>query len=433
MSSDPVTPGPVTPDPMTPATLRAEVVSIGDELVHAGMIDTNSSYISGQLGALGVSVQRFTVVGDDPADLQDAIDGACRRADVVIATGGLGPTLDDRTREVVAKLLQEPLRFDEPSWQQLLAWFARHVREVPDSNRRQAELPQSATALVNAIGTAPGFRVTVHGAELFTLPGVPREMKLMLADHVLPAVQHLGALQPTAQACLRVLGPSEALLGERLAEFMKPGRNPAVGITASGGLLSVRLIGTADSKVAAAALCEQTAAELRPLLGDWLFVEGLQEMPELVLDRLLSQQRTVAFAESCTGGLCAARLTNLPGSSQVLQGGVVAYSNAAKQEFLAVPESLLEEHGAVSEPVAAAMAAGARERFAADCAIATTGIAGPAGGTDQKPVGTVCFAVATANEAGSTVTKAWTVPIANLGRTFVRDRAVHEVWRALLL
>ncbi len=418
---------------MSRGTLRAEIISIGDELVHAGLVDTNSSYISQQLGALGVAVQRFTVVGDGPDDLQDAIAGACRRADVVIASGGLGPTLDDRTREVVAKVLQEPLRFDDDSWQQVLAWFARHILTVPDSNRRQAELPQSATALANSVGTAPGFRVTVHGAELFVVPGVPREMKVLLTDHVLPAVQHLGALQPTAQACLRVMGPSEALLGERLGEFMLPGRNPAVGITASGGMLSVRLVGTADSEAVAATLCEQTAAELRPMLGEWLFAEGLKEVPELVLERLLGQQRTIAFAESCTGGLCAARLTDLPGSSQVFQGGVVAYSNAAKLELLGVPKVLLEEHGAVSEPVAAAMAAGARERFSADCAIATTGIAGPAGGTDDKPVGTVCFALATADDSGSTDSKAWTVRIPDLGRLFVRNRAVYEVWRALLL
>jgi len=418
---------------VTRGTLRAEIISIGDELVHAGLVDTNSSYISQQLGALGVAVQRFTVVGDGPDDLQDAIAGACRRADVVIASGGLGPTLDDRTREVVAKVLQEPLRFDDDSWQQVLAWFARHIRTVPDSNRRQAELPQSATALANSVGTAPGFRVTVHGAELFVLPGVPREMKVLLADHVLPALQHLGALQPTAQACLRVMGPSEALLGERLGEFMLPGRNPAVGITASGGMLSVRLVGTADSEATAATLCEQTAAELRPMLGEWLFAEGLKEVPELVLERLVGQQRTIAFAESCTGGLCAARLTDLPGSSQAFQGGVVAYSNAAKLELLGVPKALLEEHGAVSEPVAAAMAAGARERFSADCAIATTGIAGPAGGTDDKPVGTVCFALATADDSGSTDSKAWMVRIPDLGRLSVRNRAVYEVWRALLL
>ena len=415
------------------AGLIAEVVSIGDELLHTGMIDTNSSYIAGELENLGATVQRFTVVGDDPEHLRQAIDDACRRADVVVLTGGLGPTLDDRTREVVANVLGESLRFDEAAWQQVLAWFARFVREVPSSNRRQAELPQSAAVLANPVGTAPGFRVRVHRAELFALPGVPREMKVMLREQVLPAVRALGGLRPTAQACLRVLGPSEALLGERLEAFMHAGRNPAVGITASGGMLSVRLVGTADSEAEAAALCEQTAAELRPLLGKWLFAEGTKEVAELVLARLLADGRTVAFAESCTGGLCASRLTDLAGSSQVLQGGVVAYSNEAKQSLLGVPAQLLIEHGAVSEPVAAAMAAGARERFLADCAVAITGIAGPSGGTEQKPVGTVCFALATANAAGGTDTKAWTVPILDLGRRFVRDRAVYEVWRALLV
>ena len=414
-----------------PVTLRAEILSIGDELVHAGLIDTNSAYISGELGNLGVNVTRFTVVSDDPASLQEAMDHACERADVVIATGGLGPTRDDRTREVVAELLGEGLRFDEDSWQQVQAWFTRHVRGVPDSNRRQAELPESAVALRNPVGTAPGFRVQVRAAQLFALPGVPREMKVMLAEHVLPFVKDLGHLQPTAQACLRVLGPSEALLGERLGPFMHAGRNPAVGITASGGLLSVRLNATAPSKQEAEALCERTADELRPILGDWLFVEGTKEVPELVLDRLADQGQTIAFAESCTGGLCAARLTDLSGSSRVLMGGVVAYSNEAKHALLGVPTGLIDEHGAVSEPVAHAMAEGALQRFSASCAIATTGIAGPTGGTEEKPVGTVCFALAR-QANGSVDTKAWTVRIPDLGRMFVRNRAVHEVWRALL-
>jgi len=417
---------------MTAARVTAEIVSIGDELLHAGLIDTNSSYLSGELEKRGVSVTRFTVVGDDMADLQDSIAAACRRSDLVIATGGLGPTLDDRTREVVAKALGESLRFDEESWQQILAWFTRLKRPVPDSNRRQAEFPASAQALENKSGTAPGFRVKLHDADLFVLPGVPREMKAMLRAHVVPYVQTLAGLQPTAQACLRVLGPSEALLGERLEQFMKPGQNPLVGITASGGMMSVRLIGTAETVAAATELCEQTAAKMRPLVREWLFAEGMQTVPEMVFERLNTANQTIAFAESCTGGLCAARLTDLPGSSAVLQGGVVAYSNSAKQELLGVAAGLLEQHGAVSEEVAAAMAAGACQRFSADCAVATTGIAGPTGGTDQKPVGTVCFALARRDASGSIGSKAWTVRIPDLGRTFVRDRAVFEVWRALL-
>jgi nicotinamide-nucleotide amidase len=418
---------------VTGSPITGEIISIGDELLHAGLVDTNSTYLAAELDRIGVVVGRFTVVGDDPVDLQDAIASACQRADVVVATGGLGPTLDDRTREVVAALLNEPLRFHEESWNQTLAWFARHVREVPDSNRRQAELPQSASALSNSIGTAPGFRVRIHRADFFALPGVPREMKSMLQEQVLPVLQVLDDLTPTAQSCLRVLGPSEALLGQRLAEYMRPGRNPSVGVTASGGLLSVRLIATAKTSAEAGEMCERTCAELRPLLGEWLIGEGLESLPSLVLHRMSERGHTIAFAESCTGGLCAARLTDLPGASAVLLGGVVAYSNAAKQKFLGVPESILSAHGAVSEAVAASMAVGAKDRFGSDCAIATTGIAGPGGGSEKKPVGTVCFALATTSESGGTDVKAWTAHIPNLGRSFVRDRAVFEAWRALLL
>lgn len=405
----------------------AEVVAIGDELLHGGLLDTNSKYMATELEQLGAVVRRFTVVGDDPDQLRATLEEACGRADVVLATGGLGPTLDDRTRDVVAAALGEPLRFDEASWRDVLAWFERLQRPCPDSNRRQAELPASAEPIPNAVGTAPGFAVDLRGARLFALPGVPREMRVMLRDEVLPRVRALGGLTPTAQHLMRVLGPSEAMLGERIGAHMQPGRNPAVGITASGGVLTIRIVATAATQAAAAERCERTAAELRPCLGDWLFAEGDVSLPQLVLDRLRAQGRRVAFAESCTGGLCAARLTDRPGSSAVVQGGVVAYSNEAKQELLGVDPALLRAHGAVSEPVARAMAEGARRRFAADCALSTTGIAGPTGGSEAKPVGTVCLGYADA--AGA---RAWTVQIPDLGRSFVRDRAVFEVWRALL-
>lgn len=405
----------------------AEIVAIGDELLHGGLLDTNSKHIAQEVERRGAVVGRITVVGDDPGQLRDALQEACGRADVVLATGGLGPTLDDRTRDVAAELLGEPLRFDEGSWEQILAWFERFRRPCPESNRRQAELPDSAVALTNTVGTAPGFSARIGCATLFAMPGVPREMKVMLREQVLPRLQAIGALTPTAQRMLRVLGPSEAMLGERVGEFMSPGCNPQVGITASGGLLTVRIVATAETAEAAAERCEQTAATLRPRLGDWLLAEGEETLAELALRALAASGRTIAFAESCTGGLCAARLTDCPGSSAVLMGAVVAYSNAAKTAALGVPAALIEQHGAVSEQVAAAMAAGARDRFAAEVAIATTGIAGPSGGSEDKPVGTVCFGFADANGA-----EAWTVQIPALGRNFVRDRAVFEVWRALL-
>lgn len=408
-------------------TLVAEILAIGDELIHGALLDTNSKAIAGELERIGCVVHRFSVTSDDPGHLRAAIADACGRADVVVATGGLGPTLDDRTRDLVAEVLGGPLWFDPTSWQQIQDYLGKRGRTVPDSNKRQAMFPPGASPIANPVGTAPAFAVTVGRARLFALPGVPREMQHLLHRDVLPQIAALPGLTPTAQVWLRVLGPSEALLGERIEPFMVPGRNPAVGITASGGLLTIRIVGTAATREQALADCERTAAELRPLLGSWLFAEGTFELPDLVLQRLQRQGRTLALAESCTGGLLAARLTDVPGSSAVLRGGVVAYANEAKTALLGVEPALLQQHGAVSEPVALAMANGARVRFAADVAVATTGIAGPGGGSAQKPVGTVCFALATADGA-----RAWTVAIPDLGRTFVRDRAVFEVWRALL-
>jgi nicotinamide-nucleotide amidase len=408
-------------------TLVAEILAIGDELIHGALLDTNSKWLAGELERIGVTARRFTVTSDEPQQLRAAIEEACARADVVVATGGLGPTLDDRTRDVVAELLGGPLWFDEVSWNQVQHWFKKRGRPVPESNRRQALFPPGALPIENPAGTAPAFRVRIGRAEFFALPGVPREMQVLTAGALLPAVAELPGLQPTAQLWLRVLGPSEALLGERIEPFMVPGRNPAVGITASGGLLTVRIVGTADSRERAEAACEATAAQLRPLLGSWLFAEGLVELPELVVQRFAAAGQTLALAESCTGGQIAARLVDVAGASKVFLGGVVAYGNVSKMDLLGVPEALLREYGAVSEPVATAMAEGARRRFQADFAVSTTGIAGPDGGTPDKPVGTVCFALAGANG-----TKAWTVRIADLGRAFVRDRAVFEVWRALL-
>jgi len=228
-------------------TVVGEILAIGDELVHGAMLDTNSKWLAGELERIGVVVHRFTVTSDDPVELRTAIADCCARADVVVATGGLGPTLDDRTRDVVAELRGGPLVFDPVAWQQVQDWLQSRRRPVPESNRRQAMLPPGATSIPNGNGTAPGFEVQLGRGRFFALPGVPREMQVMLREHVLPVVQAMPGLLPTAQRWLRVLGPSEAALGERIEPFMVAGRQPAVGITASGGLLTVRVVGTGTS------------------------------------------------------------------------------------------------------------------------------------------------------------------------------------------
>ncbi len=412
---------------MSGAIRTAEILSIGDELIHGSNLDTNARWLAQLLERHGLAVERFTVVGDDPALLQRAMDEACRRVDVVVATGGLGPTLDDRTRDVAAQLAGGPLWFDPASWQAILDYLRARNRPIPDSNRRQAEFPPGAVVLSNPVGTAPAFRVRIHRAELFAFPGVPREMKKLAEDHLAPWLEKLPGTQPIAQQCLAVLGPSEALLGERIEPFMVAGREPAVGVTASGGLLTIRVVARGADLDAARAACEATSAQIRPLLGDWLLAEGEATLQELAARRLVARNVTVAAAESCTGGLLSAKLAEVPGVSAVFLGSVVSYANEVKVAALGVDPQLLQQHGAVSEQVTAAMAQGACARLGARLGLSVSGIAGPGGGTPEKPVGTICFGLCL---DGAVTT--WTLRFPDLGREFLRERAAIELLASIL-
>lgn len=411
-------------------SVRAEVVAIGDELAHGHCADTNGAWLAAALEAEGFVVRRLHVVGDAEGDIAEVLREACARADVVVMTGGLGPTLDDRTREAAAAAAGVGLAHDEAAWREILAWFEHIGRKVvPESNRRQATFPVGADVLPNACGTAPGFALRCRQALVFALPGVPREMKAMFAAGVLPRLAAVSGRRPaaTAFAQLQVLGPTEATLGERLAVFMADGRNPAVGITASDGLLTVRIAARAGDRAAADALCAADVEALRAVLGDTLLLEGEGPVQAALVERLVQTRTTLAVAESCTAGMLASTLADVPGVSKVLAGGVVAYANEVKVRDLEVPAELLAREGAVSEPVAVAMAQGAARRFGVRASAAITGIAGPDGGTPDKPVGTVCIATSIDGEASVCTRR-----IVNLGRAFVRRRAVLETMAALL-
>lgn len=412
---------------MSEALRTAEILSIGDELIHGSNLDTNARWLAQLLERHGVAVERFTVVGDDPVLLEAAMREACERADLVVATGGLGPTLDDRTRDVAAKIAGGPLWFDAPSWQAIQDYLRARNRPIPDSNRRQAEFPPSAVVLSNPVGTAPAFRVRIHRAELFAFPGVPREMKKLAEDHLVPWLAKLPGAQPIAQQCLLVLGPSEALLGERIEPFMVAGREPAVGVTASGGMLTIRVVARGADLDAARAACEATSSQIRPLLGEWLLAEGEATLAELAVLRLVARKVTVAAAESCTAGLFSAKLAEVPGVSAVFLGSVVSYANDVKISALGVDPALLQRHGAVSEEVTAAMARGACERIGARLGLSVSGVAGPGGGTAEKPVGTICFGLCL---DGAVTT--WTLRFPDLGREFLRERAAIELLAAVL-
>ncbi len=399
-------------------SLRAEVLAVGDEFVHGQKVDTNSAWLALELGLLGFQVERLTVVSDAEEELADAVRAACDRADVVIATGGLGPTDDDRTRAAAARVVGEELEFDADAWRSIEAMFRVYThatgRTPPPSNKRQATFPRGATVLQNRWGTAPGFCLPVGDATFYALPGVPREMRAMWETVLKPRIESAGG-EPMTHHFMQVIGCREAELGEMLSEFMDEGQETKVGITASGGQLTVRIASFEETAL------QTTVERLRPLLGEWLAYEGGHSLAEEVGRRLIESEVTVAVAESCTGGLLAGALTDVAGISEVFLAGFVTYSNDAKIRDLGVPDDLIATHGAVSVEVVAAMAAGAAAKTGARATMAISGIAGPGGGTEEHPVGTVCFAVCLDGETTAAERR-----FGDLGREILRQRSVRE-------
>ncbi|MEB2344067.1 MAG: competence/damage-inducible protein A [Deltaproteobacteria bacterium] len=378
--------------------MKAEILTIGDELLRGEIVDTNTAFLAERLLRIDVETRFHTTVLDDRADIRAAFVRAVARADIVLVSGGLGPTRDDLTIEVLAEAFGRRLVLHEASLAALHAFFARFGREMTANNEKQAWFPEGAEVLENPIGTAPGclLEASPGGALLFCMPGVPRELYQMMDEQVLPRIAARRRVTGYARgALLRTFGIGESTLDERLRDVALP---PGVelGFRTQFPDNHVRPVARAATpEEADARLCAALAA-LRERLGSLVYGEG-EDALEVVLGRLLAAHgRTLATAESCTGGMIAELLTAVPGSSAYLRGGVVAYADAAKTALLGVPEALLAEHGAVSEPVARAMAEGARARFGADYAVATTGIAGPTGGTKEKPVGLVFVALADA-------------------------------------
>jgi nicotinamide-nucleotide amidase len=381
--------------------MNIELVTIGTELLLGMTIDTNGAEIAAGLSAHGVRVIRRTSVADSGEEIRDAVAEALRRTGAVLTTGGLGPTRDDITKKVVADLFDAPLQFDESVWQALLARFARLERRPAESNRSQAEVPRGATVLPNRWGTAPGLWLEGKAGLAIMLPGVPLEMRRLLEHEVVPRLAQRGTQSVIRSLLVRTSGIPESTLAEKIGDVEAeitpitlaylPGLEGVDLRLSAWGFLPEE----ADERLKAA------AALLRQRAGESVYGEGDADLAALVLERARTLGVRVAVAESCTGGLVGARLTEIPGSSDVFVGGVIAYDNALKLDLLSVPETLLSEHGAVSEPVARAMVMGAITRFGVRAAVAVTGVAGPGGGSPEKPVGTVWLATALDGEVAS--------------------------------
>jgi len=371
-----------------------ELITIGTELLLGLTVDTNGAEIARSLAAQGVQVTRRTSVADRGEEIRAAVAEALQRTGAVLTTGGLGPTRDDITKKVVADLFDAPLEFDEGVWQSLLERFARLERKPAESNRSQAEVPRGATVLPNRWGTAPGLWLEGTPGLAIMLPGVPLEMRRLLEHEVLPRLTGRGADSVIRSLLVRTSGIPESSLAERLGDI--EGEIAPLTLAYLPGLEGVDLRLSAWGLAPEEADRRLTAAArlLRARGGSNVYGEGDSDLAALVLQEARSRRARLAVAESCTGGLLGARLTEIPGSSDVFVGGVIAYDNALKVELLGVPNALLAEHGAVSEPVARAMAEGAVRRFGVSGAVSVTGVAGPGGGTAEKPVGTVWIACA---------------------------------------
>lgn len=382
--------------------MSAEILCIGTELLLGDILNGNARWLAQELASLGVPHHRQEVVGDNRERLMAAVRGAAERCRLLITTGGLGPTADDLTTEAIAAAFHVPLVEHPEVWQDIQLKLGARGKPVAPSNRRQAQLPEGAAVLPNPTGTAPGMIWSpIPGFTILTFPGVPSEMHAMWRATAVPWLRQAGLAEGVfLSRRLHVWGIGESILAEQVADLLASA-NPTVAPYAGGGQVTLRLTACAEDAAAAQALLEPVEREIRGRIGTACFGADDDSLASVVLAQLAEQGQTLAVAESCTGGALGAALAAVPGASQVWLGGVIAYANATKQALLGVPADLLERWGAVSDPVALAMAEGVRERLACDWAVAITGIAGPSGASAEKPVGLVHVAVVGPEPFGS--------------------------------
>jgi nicotinamide-nucleotide amidase len=378
--------------------MNAAIVAVGSEMLTPFRVDTNSLFITERLNAIGCDVRLKAVVGDDVGELARLLAEALAWAGLIVITGGLGPTEDDITRDAVARVLGVGLDVDEPVLEHIRDRFARRGMTMPEINRRQAMVPRGATVLPNPNGTAPGLWLEKGSAAIVLLPGPPREMKPMLESVIAERLATRTGGAGLFRRVLKITGRAESDVDAQAQPVYGKWTAQAVPINttilAVLGQIELHLTAQAMSRTDADGALDPAVRELQDALGPSVYSVDGRSLEAVVGDLLRERKLTIAVAESCTGGLLSSRLTDVPGSSDYVERGVVCYSNRAKTELAGVPEALIAEHGAVSEPVARAMAEGIRSRAGTNIGIGVTGIAGPGGGTPQKPVGTVAIAVA---------------------------------------
>ncbi len=368
--------------------MKAEILAVGTELLLGDIVNTNAQYLSRALAEMGIEVYHQGVIGDNEKRLEEALRDGFSRSDIIITTGGLGPTKDDLTKEVAAKYFNKQLVLDKTWLLKLEETFKKMNREVSEGNKKQAYIPEGSTLLYNNNGTAPGVMIEEGGKVLILLPGPPREMTALFEEEVRPRLSKYtdSILYSTV---LRILGIGEGHMAEKIDHIISKQNNPTVAPYAKEGEVTLRITAKAKDEEAAKTIIKPVVSSIREVLQEDIYGEGDVTLEEVVAKLLIEKELTIATAESCTGGLLAGRLINYPGISKVFLNGVVTYSNEAKQKLLKVKTETLKHFGAVSEETAIEMARGVAELSHTDIGISTTGVAGPTGGTADKPVGLV--------------------------------------------
>ena len=373
----------------------AEIIAVGTEILLGNIANTDAQDISQALSELGINVYFHTVVGDNPERLKKAVEIAKERADILITTGGLGPTFDDLTKQTLAEAFGKRLIFDETEAEKIRGYFKNrlHGAEMTGNNLQQAYLPEGCTVFHNGCGTAPGCAFEAEGKHVLMLPGPPRECCTMLRNCAIPYLRKLSDVEIRSHT-IRIFGMGESAVEDKLRAMMLQMRNPTLAPYAKEGEVMLRLTAMASSQQKAEEMMAPILEQVRSILGDIIYGIDKESLEETILELLVRGEKTLATAESCTGGLLSKRITDIPGSSKVFMGGVTVYSNTSKMKLLGVDPVLISENGAVSEQVAAAMAEGIRNRLKTDFGLGITGIAGPSSDDTMKEVGTVFVALA---------------------------------------
>ncbi|MDR0853763.1 MAG: competence/damage-inducible protein A [Clostridiales Family XIII bacterium] len=420
--------------------ITATILSIGTELLFGQTVNTNAAEVSLELQALGIGVLYHHTVGDNPGRMREVLELSLKESDIVITTGGLGPTQDDITKELIAEVMGVGTEFNEEALTRMTEMFQRLGRKnFTENNKKQAYLPVGSTVFQNDEGTAPGFALRgstgsdFRGKVAIALPGPPREMRAMLKKDVIP---YLAGLSDAAlyQKNLRFYGVGESALETLLLPLIDGQTDPTIATYAKDGECIVRIASMRGTEAEAEAAVLEAVLKVKAIAGKYLYSSEGEELSEVVVRKLREKGLVLAAAESCTGGLFAKNVTDISGASAVFDRGFVTYSNEAKTELLGVPEAVIEEFGAVSRETAELMSEGALQNSAADIAIAVTGIAGPEGGTEEKPVGLCYISVSRNDEASKTIlTESIKKTIIQRSRSYIRSIAVLEMFNQLLI